>query len=157
MNKIQVTRASLRLLRLILVVFVPVCAFAQTTTPTSAPTPVPPVANPYSRFTAGSTIHNPPALYSQNGVLNVQFSYQTTTDSFGRQQFCFMTSDGLENPTLHVNPGDSLNITVTNNTPFNDSDPLEADESFNPPNCCRWLESRTVTANSLARFSETGC
>jgi hypothetical protein len=22
---------------------------------------------------------------------------------------------------------------------------------------CRWLEARTVTANSLARFSETGC
>jgi FtsP/CotA-like multicopper oxidase with cupredoxin domain len=111
-------------------------AIAQTTaTSSSAPTPVPPVSNPCSRFTAGSAIHNPPALYSQDGVLNVQFSYQTTTDSVGRQLYCFMTPDGLENPTLHVNPGDTLNITVTNNTPFNDSDPLEADEPFNPPNC----------------------
>jgi FtsP/CotA-like multicopper oxidase with cupredoxin domain len=48
-----------------------------------------------------------------------------------------MTSDGLENPTLHVNPGDTLNITVTNNTP---PVPTEAGvtattELINPPNC----------------------
>ena len=119
------------LLGLILVVFVPVCAFAQTTTPT----PVPPVANPCSRFTAGSAIHNPPALHSQNGVLNVQFSYQTTTDSVGRQLYCFMTPSGLENPTLHVNPGDTLNITVTNNTPYSEVGDPDTDERFNPPNC----------------------
>jgi hypothetical protein len=49
-----------------------------------AQTPVAPVANPCPRFAAGSVVHNPPALFSQNGVLNVQFSYQTVTDS-GRQ------------------------------------------------------------------------
>jgi len=68
-------------------------------------------------------------------VLNVRFSYQSTTDSVGRQVFCFMTPDGLENPTLHVNPGDTLNITVTNNTPFNDKAATETDEAFNAPTC----------------------
>jgi FtsP/CotA-like multicopper oxidase with cupredoxin domain len=138
MNNRKVPRVNWTMLScLIVLALVPVCAVAQTTTTTTAtaPTPVPMVPNACSRFTAGSAIHNPPALYSQNGVLNVQFSYQTTTDSVGRQQFCFMTPDGLENPTLHVNPGDTMNITVTNNTPFNDSDPLEADEPLNPPNC----------------------
>jgi len=114
---------------LIVLTLLPVSAFAQT------PTPVPPVANSCPRFTAGSVTTNPPALYSQNGVLNVQFSYQTTTDSVGRQLYCYMTPDGLENPTLHVNPGDTLNITVTNNTPFNDAAMSETDEVFNPPNC----------------------
>src|SRR5260370_10815401 len=85
-----------------------------------AQTPVAPVANPCPRFAAGSVVHNPPALFSQNGVLNVQFSYQTVTDSVGRQLFCFMTPDGLENPTLYLKAGDTLDITVTNNTPFND-------------------------------------
>jgi FtsP/CotA-like multicopper oxidase with cupredoxin domain len=103
----------------------PLCAFAQT--------PVPPVANPCQRFTAGSVVQQPPALFSQNGVLNVRFSYQTTTDSVGRQLFCFMTPDGLQNPTLHVNPGDTLNITVTNNTP---TSPVgETFEPYDPPNC----------------------
>jgi FtsP/CotA-like multicopper oxidase with cupredoxin domain len=101
----------------------------------TSPTPVSPVANACSRFTAGSVIQNPPALYSEGGVLNVRFSYQTTTDTVGRQLFCFMTPEGLENPTLHVNPGDTLNITVTNNTPFNDMAANENDEGFHPPNC----------------------
>ena len=84
----------------------PPSAFAQATaSPSSAPAAVPPVANACPRFAAGSVVHQPPALFSQNGVLNVLFSYQSTTDSVGRQLFCFMTPAGLENPTLHVNPG----------------------------------------------------
>jgi len=125
-------------------------ALAQTTsTASSAPAPVPPVANPCARFTAGSVIHNPPALYSQNGVLNVQFSYQTTTDPVGRQLYCFMTPSGLENPTLHVNPGDTLNITVTNNTPYSEVGDPDTDETFNPPNCGDTVfELQNATTNS---------
>jgi FtsP/CotA-like multicopper oxidase with cupredoxin domain len=62
-------------------------------------------------------MHNPPSLFSQRGVLIVNFSYQTRTDADGRQLFCFMTPDGKENPTLHVRPGDHLIVNVTNNVP----------------------------------------
>jgi FtsP/CotA-like multicopper oxidase with cupredoxin domain len=122
-----------------------VAATAETTTPSStlgtaagvtsstAAPAVAPVANPCQRFKAGSVVHQPPALFSENGALNVKFSYQATTDSAGRQLFCFMTPDGLENPTLHVKAGDTLNITVTNNTPFN---PVgDTTEVYNAPNC----------------------
>jgi FtsP/CotA-like multicopper oxidase with cupredoxin domain len=130
----------------------PLSALAQT----PAATPVAPVPNPCPRFTAGNVIQNPDALYSQNGVLNVQFSYESITDSFGRQLYCFMTPDGLENPTLHVNPGDTLNITVTNNTPFNDAAMTETDEHFNPPNCGDTTsENQGVTKNSQG-FNVTG-
>lgn len=115
---------------------------AQTNTPSStlgnaaqvaSSNAVAPVANPCQRFKAGSVVQQPPALFSQNGVLNVKFSYQSATDSAGRQLFCFMTPDGKENPTLHVKPGDTLNITVTNNTPFN---PVgDTTEVYNAPNC----------------------
>ena len=108
-----------------------VAALAQTT-PTSSATPVAPVANACQRFAPGSVVQQPPALFSQNGVLNVSFSYQTTTDPVGRQLYCFMTPSGLENPTLHLNPGDTLNITVTNNTP---SVVPTTTELFNSPNC----------------------
>jgi FtsP/CotA-like multicopper oxidase with cupredoxin domain len=122
----------------------------------SAQTPVPPVANPCSRFTAGSAIHNPPALHSQNGVLNVQFSYQTTTDLVGRQLYCFMTPSGLENPTLHVNAGDTLNITVTNNTPYSEVGDPDTDETFNPPNCGDTVfELQNATTNSQG-YNMTG-
>jgi FtsP/CotA-like multicopper oxidase with cupredoxin domain len=83
----------------------------------SGAAPVSPVANPCVRPAAGSVVNDPPALFSSNGVLKVRFSYQTVIDSVGRDLFCFMTPDGLQNPTLHVNPGDLLIITVTNNTP----------------------------------------
>jgi FtsP/CotA-like multicopper oxidase with cupredoxin domain len=106
---------------------VSVSAFAQT----SGPRPVAPVTNPCTpRFVAGSVIRNPRALYSFNGVLNVRFSYQQTTDSVGRLQYCFMTETGIQEPTLHVNPGDTLNITVTNNTL-----PQPFGETYLAPNC----------------------
>jgi FtsP/CotA-like multicopper oxidase with cupredoxin domain len=115
------------LLAVIAFTIAPLCAFGQA----SPPTPVAPVSNPCTpRFTAGSIVQEAPSLFSQNGVLNVRFSYQQTTDSIGRLQHCFMTPDGIQEPTLHVNPGDTLNITVTNNTP---AQPFG--ETFNPPNC----------------------
>jgi FtsP/CotA-like multicopper oxidase with cupredoxin domain len=94
-------------------------------------TAVAPISNPCPRTTtAGGVVQNPPALFSQNGVLNVQFTYQSTTDSSGRGLWCLTTPDGLQEPTLYVNPGDTLNITVTNNT---QASPLG--EIFNAPNC----------------------
>ena len=79
--------------------------------------PVPPVSNPCPVPPAGSVVGNPSSLFSSNGVLSVRFSYQHAFDSAGRELFCFMTPDGLQNPTLHVNPGDLLAITVTNSLP----------------------------------------
>jgi FtsP/CotA-like multicopper oxidase with cupredoxin domain len=109
----------------------PVPAFAQATAAaTPKPEPVQPVSDPCPRYKAGSVVHNPPALYSQNGVLDVRFSYQQATDYVGRTLYCYMTPEGLEDPTLHLNPGDTLNITITNNTP---SSPVE--EPFHLPNC----------------------
>lgn len=104
-----------------------ICAFAQTT---FTPPAVAPVPNPCPRFTAGSPVLNPVALFSSHGILSVNFSYQTRTDAENRTLFCFMTPNGLENPTLHVKPGDHLVITITNNTPAG-MNPMEV----NPPNC----------------------
>ena len=54
-------------------------AFSQPTASSdfTIPKPVTPVANPCLRFAAGSVVHQPAALFSRNGVLSVQFSYQT--------------------------------------------------------------------------------
>ena len=89
--------------------------------PTNSLAPVPPVSDSCLRFPAGSVVRNPPALFSHDGYLSVRFSYQTRTDDEGRTLFSFMTPDGLENPTLHVHPGDHLIVTITNNTPANRS------------------------------------
>jgi hypothetical protein len=71
---------------------VPVCAVAQTT---FTPPAVASVPNPCPRFTAGSTVANPVALYSSHGILAVNFSYQSRMDDAGRTLYCFMTPSGL--------------------------------------------------------------
>jgi len=103
-------------------------------------TPIAPVANPCPRSLAGAVVTNPPELLSRNGLLTVDFSYQTRTDSDGRQLFCFMTPDGSENPTLRLNPGDRLVINITNNTPT-----TSFKMALNPPNC----GSSEMTSSSL--------
>ena len=65
----------------------------------------------------GTLVEPPPDLISVNGVLNASFEYYTTVDSAGRTLFCFMTPDGLQSPTLHVRPGDRLDLSVTNRNP----------------------------------------
>jgi FtsP/CotA-like multicopper oxidase with cupredoxin domain len=69
------------------------------------------------RFAPGSTVTNPPALYSQNGSLIVNFWYNTQQDAQGRTLYCFTTPQGTESPTLHIHPGDHLIINVKNNLP----------------------------------------
>ena len=69
------------------------------------------------RFPSGSTVSEPENLYSQNGVLTVDFTYRTSTDSYGFIRYCFVNSDGAQSPTLHVNPGDTLIINLTNLVP----------------------------------------
>jgi FtsP/CotA-like multicopper oxidase with cupredoxin domain len=91
--------------------------FASAHVPAFAQSRVAPVANPCPRPGAGSVVRNPTSLFSADGVLRVSFSYQTRKDADGRTLFCFMTPDGLENPTLQVKPGDHLIVTVTNNVP----------------------------------------
>ena len=65
----------------------------------------------------GSIVTPPPDLYSAGGVLNVALNYFTSMDDVGRTLFCFVTQDGMESPTLHVKPGDVVNIHVTNQVP----------------------------------------
>jgi FtsP/CotA-like multicopper oxidase with cupredoxin domain len=69
------------------------------------------------RFPVGSSITAPQDLFSEHGVLRVSFVYETSLDQNGNTLFCFMADSGVESPTLHVNPGDRLLITLTNNLP----------------------------------------
>jgi FtsP/CotA-like multicopper oxidase with cupredoxin domain len=74
-------------------------------------------SDPCPRPTAGSEVKAPVDLFSQAGVLKVAFDYFTAVDAEGRTLFCFRTPDGKEAPTLHVQPGDLLDLTVANLLP----------------------------------------
>ncbi|MGC2224336.1 MAG: multicopper oxidase domain-containing protein [Methylocella sp.] len=72
---------------------------------------------PCPRPAAGSVVTLPPDLFSENGVLKVVFDYFTSVDAAGRTLFCFVTPTGKQAPTLHVRPGDRLDLTVVNKVP----------------------------------------
>lgn len=69
---------------------------------------------PCPRFPAGSTLTAPPDLFSHDGVLTVNFTYETRVDQNGSNLFCFVTDNGTQDPTLHVRPGDLLVINFKN-------------------------------------------
>jgi FtsP/CotA-like multicopper oxidase with cupredoxin domain len=96
---------------LAVVLLVSVCAPAQARTTDGGVCPRP---------AAGSVVERPADLYSANNVLAVTLNYYTSVDDAGRTLFCFATPDGIESPTLHVNPGDTLEVTLNNMIPASD-------------------------------------
>jgi len=101
------------LLSLLLLLLLPAHAFAQ--------------SDVCPRPAAGSIVKEPTDLYSDNGVLQVAFTYNTMVDQYNRTLFCFVTTDGVESPTLHLNPGDTLEMTVTDTVQNPDGAPAEVD------------------------------
>jgi FtsP/CotA-like multicopper oxidase with cupredoxin domain len=64
----------------------------------------------------GSIAQDALSLYSQNGVLNVDFSMAQSVDVFGYTHVCYRYQTGntvVEAPTLRLNPGDTLSLHVT--------------------------------------------
>ena len=121
---------------LIVFVLAPTCVLAQTTVIRN---------NPCPRFGAGSTVRNPPNLFSRNGTLTVNLSYNTGMDSEGRTLFCFATPDGKESPTLHVHPGDHLIVHVKNNLPA----PTSASEMQMTTSASDQCGAATMNASSV--------
>lgn len=72
---------------------------------------------PCPRPVAGGDVLPPPSLFSANGTLTVGMDYQTGLDRQSRTLFCLRTKGGDKSPVLHVQPGDTLNLTVTNKVP----------------------------------------
>jgi FtsP/CotA-like multicopper oxidase with cupredoxin domain len=89
--------------------------FSRLTSPAAAGTT--PAGQVCARYTAGSTVSDPPVLQSQNGILQVTLDFLTVTDSQGLVRYCYVTDTGLEAPTLVVNPGDNLIIHFQNELP----------------------------------------
>lgn len=68
-------------------------------------------------FSSGSVAQEPPSVSSQNGRLVVNFTYQTELEQNGFRRFCYKTTANQESPTLYLNPGDELTLTLTNLVP----------------------------------------
>ena len=70
------------------------------------------------RPAAGASVMPPPDLFSDHsGTLRTTMDYRTDLDDSSRTLFCLQASGNSESPTLHVRPGDQLDLTVHNSVP----------------------------------------
>jgi FtsP/CotA-like multicopper oxidase with cupredoxin domain len=93
-----------------LVMAIPLCGLALVTASAQ-------VGNCPSRPDPGSTIVNPLDLYSQNQVLTLELDLNNGVDVYGYTHDCFNYDTGsgtIEAPTLRLNPGDNVNLTLVN-------------------------------------------
>jgi FtsP/CotA-like multicopper oxidase with cupredoxin domain len=81
-------------------------------------------SNPCPRPTEGSPVMEPEDLRSQNGVLKVELTARNSKQSDGSTRYCFIDGKGAESPTLRVNPGDLVILTLKNE--LNDFHPAGA-------------------------------
>ncbi len=66
-----------------------------------------------TRPAPGSTVTDPVAIYSQNGLLTASLTIENYLSS-GFFLYCYAYQTGVEAPTLRLNPGDKVNLTLTN-------------------------------------------
>ena len=75
----------------------------------------------------GTVVQDPLNLYSQNGVLSAAFDMRYSVDQAGYTHFCYnyKTATGdVEAPTLRVNQGDVLQLSVTDNINLSNDDKM---------------------------------
>jgi FtsP/CotA-like multicopper oxidase with cupredoxin domain len=63
---------------------------------------------------SGSDVINPLDVTSQNGILDVNLSFNTGTDDTGAISYCFLFNNSNEAPTLRLNPGEQVRLTLLN-------------------------------------------
>jgi FtsP/CotA-like multicopper oxidase with cupredoxin domain len=66
------------------------------------------------RSSPGSTVTEPENLNSRNGVLKVELTARNEKEKDGSTRYCFIDAEGKESPTLRVNPGDLVILTLKN-------------------------------------------
>jgi FtsP/CotA-like multicopper oxidase with cupredoxin domain len=72
------------------------------------------VPEPCPRPLPGSAVSEPEDLRSRNGVLKVEFTVHDSKQSDGSTRYCYIDANGRESPTLRVNPGDLVILTLKN-------------------------------------------
>jgi FtsP/CotA-like multicopper oxidase with cupredoxin domain len=75
------------------------------------------------RPSVGSTIVEPEDLRSRDGILKVDLKFRKAPDTNGNTRFCYIAEDGSEAPTLRVNPGDLLILSLKNDMPTSSKPP----------------------------------
>jgi FtsP/CotA-like multicopper oxidase with cupredoxin domain len=74
----------------------------------------------------GSVVTEPEELHSRDGVLKVELTAHNEKQRDGSTRYCYIDDNGAESPTLRVNPGDLVILTLKNDLKAFSSDAVPA-------------------------------
>jgi FtsP/CotA-like multicopper oxidase with cupredoxin domain len=77
------------------------------------------------RPSIGSAVRDPVNLNSTGGTLNVDLSFRSFVDRDKLTRYCYVYKDVIEAPTLRVQPGDEVVLTLRNQLPLVKSEAAE--------------------------------
>ena len=104
------------------------------------------------RPSTGSVVTEPEDLRSHNGVLKVELTAHNAKQADGSTRYCYIDENGAESPTLRVNPGDLVVLTLKNDlTAFGPDAPTAAHQHLhmeagkNENSCASDLMTREST------------
>jgi FtsP/CotA-like multicopper oxidase with cupredoxin domain len=104
------------------------------------------------RPSTGSVVTEPEDLRSHNGVLKVELTAHNAKQADGSTRYCYIDENGAESPTLRVNPGDLVVLTLKNDlTVFGPDAPAAAHQHMhmeagkNENSCASDLMTREST------------
>jgi len=86
--------------------------------PDSCPRPAP-----------GSAVPQPRDLRSEQGVLKLDLTVHNHRQKDGSTRYCYLLADGTQSPTLRLNPGELLILSLKNDLTDADSSPAPANKS----------------------------
>src|ERR1700720_3221792 len=66
------------------------------------------------RPSPGGLITAPKDVRSTNGRLELELSFQSSVESDGVMRYCYVYNGSIQAPTLRLNPGDELILTLRN-------------------------------------------
>jgi len=69
------------------------------------------------RAPIGGEIQDPQNVWSSEGSLKIDFSFRTYIDRYRQRRYCYLTSAGVQAPTLRLQPGDELILNLANDLP----------------------------------------
>lgn len=62
----------------------------------------------------GSLVSEPEEIRSHNGILRAELTYRNFTAADGQEEYCYLSENGAQAPTLRLEPGDLLILRLRN-------------------------------------------
>jgi FtsP/CotA-like multicopper oxidase with cupredoxin domain len=102
-----------------------------------------------ARPSSGTVVNDPYNISSQSGALTAEFKMAESVDQFGYTHYCYRYSTGtqvVEAPTLSVNPGDRLNLSILDRISDENASTMQMDMA--PSGTARCGDAGPATVNS---------